>query len=118
MANYKNWSEFFQIQNHRNHFYGETFSYGENYHVLGSDYRYKQLIVGVMTLNPFTNNYKRGDENFNTLAPSRNWWYLKESSRLFVVRLSWNFSFGRKYQSAEKRLNNEDNNAGTLKSGK
>lgn len=118
MANYKNWSGFFQIQNHRNHFYGETLSYGENYHILGVEYRYKQLNVGLLTFNPFTNNYKRGDENFSALAPSKNWWYLKETSRLFVVRLSWNFSFGRKYQSVEKRLNNEDNNAGTLKSGK
>lgn len=118
MANYKNWSAFFQIQNHRNRFFGETLSYGENYHILGVDYRYKQLSVGVLSFNPFTDSYKRGDENFSALAPSRNWWYFKESSRLFAVRLSWNFSFGRKFQSAEKRLHNEDNNAGTLKSGK
>lgn len=118
MANYKNWSAFFQIQNHRNEFYGEKLSYGENYHALGVDYRYKQLSVGVMTLNPFTNNYHNGDENFSALAPSKNWWYLKESSRLFVIHLSWNFSFGRKFQSVEKRLYNEDSNQGTLKSGK
>lgn len=118
MANYKNWSAFFQIQNHRNNFYGETLNYGENYHVVGVDYRYKQLNVGIAAFNPFTDTYKRGSENFSELAPSKNWWYLKESSRLFVIRASWNFSFGRKYQSAEKRLNNEDSNSGTLKSGK
>lgn len=118
MANYKGWSGFFQIQNHRNTFFGETLSYGENYHVLGVGYRYKQLNVGVMSFNPFISTYKRGDEKFSALAPSKNWWYLKESTRVFLVSLSWNFSFGRKFQSAEKRLHNEDSNAGTLKSGK
>ena len=51
-------------------------------------------------------------------TPSKNWMYIKESSRVFALTLSWNFSFGRKYESAERRLHNEDNNAGTLKSGK
>lgn len=118
MANYKAWSGFFQVQNHRNSFFGETLSYGENYHVLGVGYRYKQLNVGVMSFNPFINTYKRGDEKFSALAPSKNWWYLKESTRVFLVNLSWNFSFGRTFQSAEKRLHNEDSSAGTLKSGK
>lgn len=118
MAMYKSWSAFFQIQNHCNNFYGETLNYGENYHIAGVSYRYKQLNVGVMSFNPFSNSYRRGSENFSALAPSRSWWYIKESSRLFLAKISWNFSFGRKYQSTAKRLNNEDNNAGTMKSGK
>ena len=118
MASYKNWSSFFEIQNHRNDFYGETLRYGENYHILGINYRYKQLTAGIMGLNLFSDNYKVGSENFNSSAPSKNWMYIKESSRMIAVSIAWNFSFGRKYESAEKRLHNEDNNAGTLKSGK
>lgn len=118
MASYKNWSSFFEIQSHRNNFYGETLQYGENYHILGVNYRYKQLTAGVMVLNLFSDNYKIGSENFSSAAPSKNWMYIKESSRMFAISLSWNFSFGRKYESAEKRLHNEDSNAGTLKSGK
>lgn len=118
MASYKNWSTYFEIRNHRNDFYGETLTYGENYNLLNVSYRYKQLNVGVMCLNPFNNNYRIGHENFSSPAPSKNWMYIKESSRVFTLTLSWNFSFGRKYESAEKRLHNEDNNAGTLKSGK
>ena len=118
MASYKNCSSFFEIQNHRNNFYGETLNYGENYHILGINYRYKQLNAGIMGLNLFSDNYKVGSENFSAAAPSKNWMYIKESSRLIAVRLSWNFSFGRKYESAEKLLYNEDRNAGTLKSGK
>lgn len=118
MASYKNWNAFFQIQNHRNDFYGETLTYGENYHTVGITYRYKRLNVGLMGLNVFANNYKVGSENFSPVAPSKNFAYLKESSQLYAIHLSWNFSFGRKYESAQKRLHNEDSNAGTLKSGK
>lgn len=118
MASYKNWSAYFEIQNHRNDFYGETLRYGENYNMLNVTYRYKQLNVGVMCFNPFNDNYKVGSENFSAMAPSRNWMYIKESSRMFAITLSWNFSFGRKYESTKRRIHNEDSNAGTLKSGK
>ena len=118
MAAYKKWSAFFEIQNHRNNFYGETLQYGENYNLLGITYRYKQLNVGLMGFNMIDTDYKIGSKNVSPLAPSNNWKYIKEGSRMVAFTVSWNFSFGRKYESAEKRLHNEDNNAGTLKSGK
>ena len=71
-----------------------------------------------MTLNPFVDNYRMGGEMFSKVAPSKNWWYVKENCRLFVAKVSWNISFGRKYETMQKRVNNEDSNAGTLKSGK
>lgn len=118
MASYKRWSGFFQMENHRNNFYGETLSYGESFHILGLSYQHKRLNIGIMTLNPFVDNYRMGGETFSKVAPSKNWWYVKESCRLFVAKVSWNISFGRKYETMQKRVNNEDNNAGTLKSGK
>ncbi len=118
MASYKRWSGFFQMENHRNNFYGETLSYGESFHTLGLSYRYKRLNIGMMTLNPFVDNYRMGGEMFSKVAPSKNWWYVKESCRLFVAKVSWSISFGRKYETImQKRVNNEDSNAGTLKSG-
>lgn len=72
--------------NHRNNFYGETLSYGESFHTLGLSYRYKRLNIGVMTLNPFVDNYRMGGEMFSKVAPSKNWWYVKESCRLFVAK--------------------------------
>jgi hypothetical protein len=119
-TNYKNFTAMFHIQNHRNYFYGETLNYGENYHLLGLKYKKKDLSVGLMVLNPFVgkNSYNRPSENFNKYAPSRSTWYLRESSQLYVVTLSWNLSFGRKYNAVQKQLNNSDTDAGTLKSGK
>lgn len=119
-ASYKNFNAAFRIQNHRNDFYGETLTYGESYHILSLGYRFKHLNVGVLTLNPFAgkNSYNRPTENHSHFAPSRNTWYVRESAQLYAVTLSWNFSFGRSYQSKEKRLNNEDTDTSTLKSGK
>lgn len=118
MANYKNWTAMFQLQSHNNDFYGETLEYGENFHLFGIMYRHKQWNLGILTFNPFSDNYKRGSQNFSDAAPSQNWWYIKETSRLFVAKISWNFSFGRKYQAGSKRLNNEDNDIGVMSGGK
>ncbi|WP_077155347.1 hypothetical protein [Bacteroides bouchesdurhonensis] len=85
---------------------------------MGITYRYKQFNVGLMGLNPFSNNYKVGTENFSSIASSRNWGYFKESSGFFAFKFAWNLNFGRKYESAQRRIHNEDNSAGTLKSGK
>lgn len=71
-----------------------------------------------MVLNPFANNWKVGSENRNASAPSKNWIYIKESSQLYALKISYNFSFGRKYESAQKRLNNEDKDSGVMSSKK
>lgn len=118
MASYKNWMGMFQIQNHKNDFFGETLSYGENYHILTLMYKLKNLSVGAMMLNPFINNWKVGKENRNEYAPSKNWTYVKDSSHVLALKLTYNFSFGRKYESASKRLNNQDSDSGILNGGK
>ncbi|WP_321518345.1 TonB-dependent receptor [uncultured Bacteroides sp.] len=117
-AYYKQWSAFFQIQGHKNNFFGETLEIGENYHLFGVMYKHKQLSVGAMMINPFVDNWKAGSENMNANAPSKNWVYIKESSRLLSFKVSYSFNFGRKYESAQKRLNNEDKDTGVMSSKK
>ncbi len=118
MANYKNWSALFMIQNHKNNFYGETLSYGENIHGLMLNYRHKQMTFGAMMFNPFADNYKVGSQRFNEVAPAKNWMYIKESSRMVGLTFAWNFSFGRKVDTLQKRLNHEDTESGVMKTGK
>ena len=117
-ASYKNWSAFFQMQNHKNDLFGETLEIGENYHLFGIMYKHKQLSLGAMMINPFVNNWKAGSENLNASAPSKNWVYIKETSRLFAIQVSYSFNFGRKYQSSQKRLNNQDTDTGVMSSNK
>ncbi|MCD7899503.1 MAG: TonB-dependent receptor family protein [Bacteroides sp.] len=119
MANYKNWMLSFYLQSHEKNLYGEILRTNEeNFHILFLSYKHKQISVGVMTLNPFTDNWKMGSENKNKYTPSKNWEYIKESTRLFAISFTYNFSFGRKYESASKRLNNEDNDSGVMSGGK
>jgi len=117
-ASYKNWSAFFQMQNHKNNLFGETLGYGENYHLFGIMYKHKQLSLGAMMINPFVDNWKAGSENLNASTPSKNWVYIKETSRLFAIQVSYSFNFGRKYQSSQKRLNNQDTDTGVMSSNK
>ena len=117
-AAYKKWSAYFEIRNHRNDFLRRDSELRRELPSFKRQLPLQAAECGVMSLNPFGSNYRIGSENFSPLAPSKNWMYIKESSRVFALTLSWNFSFGRKYESAERRLHNEDNNAGTLKSGK
>ncbi len=118
MANYRNWTMSFQMQSHHNNLWGETLVYGENFHFLGVSYRHKDLNFGLTALNPFVNNWKQGSENRSAYTPSKNWEYIKETSRLFALTLSYNLSFGRKYESGSKRLDNQDTDSGILSGSK
>ena len=118
MAAYKNWMGMFQIQNDKNNFYGETLSYNGDFHLVGLMYKHKSLSFGATMLNPFADNWKMGTENRSKYAPSKNWMYIKDSCRTFVLSFTYNFSFGRKYESASRRLNNEDKDSGILKGSK
>lgn len=117
-ANYKNWSMTFQIQNHRNDFFGETLEYGENYHMLYLTHTHKRLSLGMMVLNPFINNWRSGVESKSSQISSIFWAHAKESSRLFCISAAYNFSFGRKHESSQKMLNNADTDSGIMSGSK
>ena len=65
-------------------------------------------------LFPFTNNYKTGRERVSSVAPYTSWNYVREMGQLAVIRFSYNFEFGKSYRSAQKRINNSDNESGIL----
>ena len=117
-ANYKNLTAMFMMYSHENDFYGETLTYGENFHLLMLKYKYKNVNFGIGALNPFVgrNSYNRPTENWSKYAPSHNTWYLRDSSHLFFATFSWDISFGTKYNAKQKLLNNSDKDAGTMKS--
>lgn len=118
MAMYKNWMAMFQWQSNWNHFWGETIHGGENMHTLMVMYRHKSLMVGAGMINPFVDNFKLVNENWNKIASYKRTNYVNETSRMFVVRLAWNFNFGRTYKAKSKTLNNQDTDTGILNSGK
>ncbi|MCC8144278.1 MAG: hypothetical protein LUD02_10370 [Tannerellaceae bacterium] len=44
--------------------------------------------------------------------------YINESSRMFMVQFSYNFSFGRSYSSGGKKIHNADSDSGVMSTGK
>jgi hypothetical protein len=118
--NYKNCTLVIGAQNHRNNFYGETCDFGESLMMTMFRYRIKNANIGLMTFNPFSsrNAYRRPTVNYSRYAPSYKSMHIRESARMLIVTFSWDFSFGRKYDGGKKQLNNQDNDSGTMNSGK
>ena len=106
------------MQTNWNWFYGETLNGGENIHYLMIGYRNKNLSLGVGMINPFVDNYKVEYENWSQHASFKKSMYIKESSRMLLLNLTYNFSFGRTFRGEQKRLNNADNDSGVMQSGK
>lgn len=115
---YKKFTLIYQMNTNWNWFWGETMEGGENIQMFMLNYRVKDLTIGFGAFNPFTDDYKQQTENWNQYASFKKSMYIKESSRLFLVNLSYNFSFGRKYKSGDKRINNSDNDSGVKSTGK
>lgn len=115
------WKKFmlmYQLDTNWNWFWGETLEGGENIQILMAKYNFKNLSLGIGAFNPFSDNWKVQSENWNQYAFSKKTSYIKESSRLFVVSVSYNFSFGRTYKVGQKRLNNSDSDSGVMSTGK
>jgi hypothetical protein len=43
---------------------------------------------------------------------------MNETTRMVTLRFTYNFSFGRTFNTAQKRLNNADNDSGVMSTGK
>jgi hypothetical protein len=117
-AVYKNFNAGFGLNTNWNRFYGETLSGGENIHYLMVGYKYKNLSLTAGMINPFVDNYKVVSENWSRYASYKKSNYLKESSRLFLLCLTYNFSFGRTFKVGQKRLSNTDDDSGVMSTGK
>lgn len=113
-AMYKRFMGYFMIQSNRNSFFGESLSSGENLHVLMLQYRLGRVNLGAGIINPFSDNYKREQENRNRYAGSKGAWHVKESAHMAFLTFAYNFSFGRQYQSKNKKISNSDTDAGVL----
>lgn len=115
---YKKFSLMYGLNTNWNWFWGETLTGGENIQRIMVSYRHKNLSVGVGVFNPFTDNYKVQTENWSKHASYKKAMYIGESSRLVLINLSYNFSFGRTFKAAQKRVNNSDNDSGVMSTGK
>lgn len=117
-AMYKKFTAGFIMETNWNWFYGETMNGGENIHILMFGYKHKDLSLTAGMFNPFIDNYKQQSENWSEYASYKKSNYIKESSRMLIFQLTYNFSFGRTFKAGQKRLNNTDDDSGVMSSGK
>lgn len=114
MFNYKQFSLLGQFSKRANELVGETIYKGENQTAILATYTHKRLQLGVGMMFPFTNNYKTGKERVSKVAPYTSWSHAKEIGQMAVIKLSYNFEFGKRYKSSDRRINNSDNESGIL----
>lgn len=115
MLNYKKFALLGQFTKNTHILLGETITKGENMTAVLATYTHKHIQLGAGMLFPFTNNYKNGKERVSKVAPYTSWMYAKECGQMVILKLSYNFEFGKKYNAAKRRTNNSDKDAGILK---
>ena len=115
MITYNNWIFMAEDNTRRNNFWGETLSLGDpSVLMLTAGYNTQKWGAGVMVANPFTNTWTSGNVNYSALAPYTSSIYTHNLGQVILFRFRLNLSFGRKYNAADKRLDNKDTDAGIL----
>ncbi|MDU1903561.1 MAG: TonB-dependent receptor [Dysgonomonas sp.] len=99
-------------------FYGEKMNEGETLYMMGVGYNKPNWSIMFGAFNPFGGEYKRYEENWSRLAPSKNEIFTDDLKQMFLVRASFNVNFGRQYKAGDRRINNTDDDAGIMSGAK
>ena len=111
---YKHWVFMADMNTSYHDLEGETITKGEAIHSIALGYNKEKWAIQVMTMNPFTNDYHQSVENVSKLAPNKQVAYSKDFTRMVMLNVSFNLSFGKQKQTANKRMENSDTDAGIL----
>lgn len=117
MAVYRNWALLAEMNTSEHILWGETLSKGEKLHQIKVAYNTERWSIGAGVMNPFTNRYEQEVRNLSSIASNRQYAYSTNLSPIFMVNMSFNIDFGKKRQTQNKRINNQDTDSGIL-SGK
>ena len=93
---------------------GETITKGETYHTIALGYNKEKWAIQIMVWDPFTDDYHQGIENVSKLAPNKQLAFSKDFTRMVMLNVSFNLSFGKQKQAARKRIENSDIDTGIL----
>jgi len=114
MAVYKKLVFYAEAHTPRNDFYGETLNINERMVTFAAGYTTPKWTAGVMLLNPFSKNFPLATKNFSELTPYVSNVSTDNLGRIVTFKLTFNLNFGRKYNAANKRLDNTDTDAGIM----
>lgn len=111
---YKHWVFMADLNTSYHDLEGETISKGETYHTIALGYNKEKWAIQMLVWNPFTNDYHQSVENVSKLAPNKQVAFSKDFTRMVMLNVSFNLSFGKQKQTANKRMENSDTDAGIL----
>lgn len=100
-----------------NTMYGEESLEEKNMNIVLVGYRRPQWTVQAGLFNAFVHNYWMETRNANALTPFTSRAHCNRNT-YFTVKLSFNLSYGRTAQHRDRQINNEDREAGIMKSTK
>lgn len=106
-ANYKNASLMWEMKNSVKSLRGETVSSYENFQALSAMYRYKNWMFGAMMFFPF-DNLRQETEELNRHAAKKERIRLDAAHRLFILKATYNISFGKQTKSKNRRFEREE----------
>lgn len=100
-----------------NTMYGEQIIEEKNMSLILAGYKSRKWSLQAGAFNPFMHGYWMKTEDCSQLAPSVSRAHCNKNT-YFAMKLSLYIKYGRQVQSAHKKINNEDNDAGIMKGTK
>lgn len=107
-ANYKKWIFNMFLSNSFNYFEGETLYLGEVWQNISLGYKTDRFSISGGIINPFTKEWKSGQEVWSAVVPSTTSVTSSSISKMPYIKLSYNINFGRQYKSESKKIDNND----------
>lgn len=114
MAMWKHWMAMVEMKTSRHTLWGEKLTYGEATHMAIVGYNKEHWSVRLMMINPFVKHYTQEQRDLSAAGPCRQLAYSNNVSRTLMLNVSLNLSFGKQHRNADKRINNDDTDAGIL----
>ena len=115
---YKSWVVMADMNTSYHELWGETINKGESLHSVVLGYNREKWAIQAMVWNPFTDDYHQDVENVSKLAPNKQLAFSKDFTRVFMLNVSFNLSFGKQKQVTDKRIDNSDTDTGILSGSK
>ena len=114
MAMWKHWMAMIEMKTSYHNLWGETLKYEEATHMAVVGYNKEKWSVRLIMLNPCVKHYKQEQRDLSMLGPSSQVAYSNNISRMLMLNVSLNLSFGKQQKHVDKRINNDDTDAGIL----
>ena len=118
MAMWHHWLISADVKTSRHDLWGENLKYEEATHTAVVGYRTQRWSMNLIMINPFVKHYNQKQEDLSRLAPNRRLAYSDDVSRTLMLNVSLNLNFGKQHKQTDKRINNDDTDAGILKGTK